>query len=625
MKYFRLLTTSLLFVAGLTLVGGLFHATSSKAAAGSSVLNAGETLTEGQMLNSPDGRYHAVLQTDGNFVVYGPTGALWWDGLRNTYGANTIVMQSDGNLVAYLWNGLPLWNAGTMGSGGSMLAMQDDGNLVVYTASGKPVWSTGTSQTTLATPPDQVPPSLLAQEESSTLTLGRDGGISIPIPALNEDFWIFGDTPIATYGSGVTSSNSSILSSGHLLNEGQALTSSNGLYTAVLQTDGNFVVYGPNGAMWADMIFDHFGPNHVVMQPDGNLVAYLWTGFPLWNSGTMGSGGANLVMQNDGNLVIYAGNGKPVWSTHTAQPSAPAAWRLTGFIENATAATQSLSSLTNAIPQSLSEVGGLSQFMQPPSGLTIPNTTTPCTAGSNGVLYPARWVAGATLLPPSSSSTTILIAYDNVCVMGSGYYPEGWGYVLYDAAGGQMGTYHDVFMSNSPDYIHTTIGQLVVDPNGTSVDFYQMCTISNTNGCRSSLSYDQIPINDLVNNPAAVASDFPAHPPQLSRSDGGSWNPFLIDVRAASSTGPYYMIEQTDLNGSYVMLKSSSPTSGWTAYASGTLPNCATINTAQFCYAVAVHPEIQSSGSQLYLTYFDPAAGPDPGFGHLVVTPIPRG
>jgi hypothetical protein len=110
-----------------------------------SELTAGQVLTEGQALTSSNGQYSAVLQGDGNFVVYNASGrALWADGINNNYGENFIVLQGDGNLVDYLWNSRPFWATGT--HSGEYLLMQDDGNLVLYTATSTPLWSTGTGQ-----------------------------------------------------------------------------------------------------------------------------------------------------------------------------------------------------------------------------------------------------------------------------------------------------------------------------------------------------------------------------------------------------------------------------------------------------------------------------------------------
>lgn len=69
-------------------------------------LGAGQTLYAGEYLESGNG-YYAVMQHDGNFVLYKtmhwvPANALW---ASNTDGKGVkprrIVMQNDGNLVIY--------------------------------------------------------------------------------------------------------------------------------------------------------------------------------------------------------------------------------------------------------------------------------------------------------------------------------------------------------------------------------------------------------------------------------------------------------------------------------------------------------------------------------------------
>lgn len=85
---------------------------------------------------------------DGNLVLYdaknNPTlTALWSTG---TFGnANAFaVLQADGNLVVFNSTGTTaLWNSGSHGTGLYTLAVQDDGNLVMY----QKVWDTNTSQT----------------------------------------------------------------------------------------------------------------------------------------------------------------------------------------------------------------------------------------------------------------------------------------------------------------------------------------------------------------------------------------------------------------------------------------------------------------------------------------------
>ncbi len=105
------------------------------------VLDTGETLFPGDMLKSQNGQYMAIMQTDGNFVIYGPNGPVWY---TNTFVVNSrLVMQSDGNLVIYTPGNQPVWYTNTFGSR-HYLTMQDDRNLVMYRRSGGYVWYTGT-------------------------------------------------------------------------------------------------------------------------------------------------------------------------------------------------------------------------------------------------------------------------------------------------------------------------------------------------------------------------------------------------------------------------------------------------------------------------------------------------
>jgi type II secretory pathway component PulJ len=70
------------------------------------------------------------------------------------------------------------------------------------------------------------------------------------------------------------------------LDVGEYLTSSNGSYTALMQSDGNFVVYNSaNTALWASGT--NTGSNYwVSMQVDGNLVVYAPGGVAKWSTAT---------------------------------------------------------------------------------------------------------------------------------------------------------------------------------------------------------------------------------------------------------------------------------------------------------------------------------------------------
>lgn len=106
-------------------------------------LTGGENLLPSQSLISSDSRFSLVLQqSDGNAVIYGPTGALW---SSNTAGGQStaLVLQLDGNIVIRSPVNDPIWFSNTANNPGSVLIMQNDGNLVLYAGS-SPIWSSGT-------------------------------------------------------------------------------------------------------------------------------------------------------------------------------------------------------------------------------------------------------------------------------------------------------------------------------------------------------------------------------------------------------------------------------------------------------------------------------------------------
>lgn len=111
------------------------------------------------------------------------------------------------------------------------------------------------------------------------------------------------------------------------LGQGERLTSTNNGYHAIMQSDGNFVLYNSlhmvsKNAIWASNTCNKqgfFPPYRLIMQDDGNLVIYDNNRNPVWASNTYHKGRPphRLVMQNDGNLVIYDANNSPTWATGT--------------------------------------------------------------------------------------------------------------------------------------------------------------------------------------------------------------------------------------------------------------------------------------------------------------------
>jgi hypothetical protein len=99
-----------------------------------------------------------------------------------------------------------------------------------------------------------------------------------------------------------------------------SIESANGLYTLIYQSDGNLVLY-PNGstnALWASGT-NGSSRGSAIMQTDGNFVVYDQSGNAAFAAGTDGNPGSRLVVQNDGNVVIYAPDGTALWATNTVQ------------------------------------------------------------------------------------------------------------------------------------------------------------------------------------------------------------------------------------------------------------------------------------------------------------------
>jgi hypothetical protein len=112
------------------------------------------------------------------------------------------------------------------------------------------------------------------------------------------------------------------------LDMNEQLDSQNKNYFAIMQSDGNFVVYssgltngkGSNNPIWNSKTFGQGkSPYRAIMQTDGNLVVYDSNNTPLWNAQTYGKGTGpyRLIMQNDGNLVLYDNLNSALWASNT--------------------------------------------------------------------------------------------------------------------------------------------------------------------------------------------------------------------------------------------------------------------------------------------------------------------
>jgi hypothetical protein len=130
-------------------------ATPASAGPGGDRLNAGESLAPGQNLASADGRFHLIMQTDGNVVLRNPANVPLWSSDTPGYPGADLEMQTDGNLVVYRSGHAALKATGKFDSNPQhvrQLVLQSDGNLVVY-FNGVAQWASNTADGTTAPRP----------------------------------------------------------------------------------------------------------------------------------------------------------------------------------------------------------------------------------------------------------------------------------------------------------------------------------------------------------------------------------------------------------------------------------------------------------------------------------------
>ncbi len=241
-------------------------------------LSADQALNPGESIRSPNGRFVATMQNDGNLVVYEGSRALWSS--QTPGNPNTrAVMQADGNLVLYQNGNNVLWSSQTNGHPGAVTRVQDDGALVVL-LNGTAIWSSGNPVANPTSPPTPTP------------------------------------TPTPTPSTGDS------LAPGQELSNAQSLTSGNGRFRAVMQVDGNFVVYDGTRATWSTDTNGRSGVR-AVMQTDGNFVLYQG-GSAVWHTHTNGQPNAVLQLQDSGVLAVVL-NGAVLWSSLASAtgPSTP--------------------------------------------------------------------------------------------------------------------------------------------------------------------------------------------------------------------------------------------------------------------------------------------------------------
>lgn len=96
-------------------------------------LTTGQSLSRGDYLTSPDGRYKLIMQYDGNLVAYRNFSPWTYYWNTSTDGGTQALMQTDGNFVVYAGS-TALWYTRSWGLDGlhPHFDIQNDANMVVY-------------------------------------------------------------------------------------------------------------------------------------------------------------------------------------------------------------------------------------------------------------------------------------------------------------------------------------------------------------------------------------------------------------------------------------------------------------------------------------------------------------
>jgi hypothetical protein len=104
-----------------------------------STLVAGQTLMPGAAMVAPGGHVIMVMQTDGNLVEHRDSQLIWATYTQGNPGAWAI-MQPDGNFVIYSKQNKALWHTHTFLYPGAHISLQADTYFVVYSVTMTPLW-----------------------------------------------------------------------------------------------------------------------------------------------------------------------------------------------------------------------------------------------------------------------------------------------------------------------------------------------------------------------------------------------------------------------------------------------------------------------------------------------------
>ncbi|KVV01755.1 MULTISPECIES: putidacin L1 family lectin-like bacteriocin [unclassified Pseudomonas] len=235
---------------------------------GSSILPPYQTMSAGQFLQSPNGRFKLVLQPDGNLVLQDNGAQVWVADASQPY-SNTLVLRQKIPSAFYIQYSAFLDDPSRKRTWASVnttftdkdqwnrthMILQNDGNMLLVDFGS--LWNSNG-----ALPPDPAAVDALVFPAETALEIGK--------------FYVAGASRL------------------------------------VFQADGNLVVFGPaGGAIWASHTQGQ-GAVRAVMQADGNFVLLNAANGVVWQTGTAGRTGAFARLQPNGGFSIAFE--LPVWA-----------------------------------------------------------------------------------------------------------------------------------------------------------------------------------------------------------------------------------------------------------------------------------------------------------------------
>ncbi|MFF4322368.1 hypothetical protein [Streptomyces sp. NPDC001568] len=226
-----------------------------------------------------------------------------------TPGKPELVMQPDGNLVIYLVSRpggykLPLWNSGTYGNPGAYATMQEDGNFVIYRKGGGPQQGGGIWQTATYGSRTDINIGATFVDDGRLVVTGRSEDYYWTTETIEQHVRVCASD--MSWDQGYWAQSASVW---------LVLQQDNNL-VMYRKSDGK--------AIWGSGTYGSRNSLTLEIRDSGDLVLreYDRNETVRWRSGTAGNSGAYALLQDDGNFVVYKKDGGPgkggaLWNTGT--------------------------------------------------------------------------------------------------------------------------------------------------------------------------------------------------------------------------------------------------------------------------------------------------------------------